>query len=248
MTALLGRRSVIGALLGVAVALTALIGGACSVAESVFRQPLPPPETLGLQALLLEGGGMMPGTQVVRLGWNPPDDTLGIDLVVMEQAKTPDGPWEEVSSRAPSRGFHEETSIYQPGNFYYFRAFMTRGEGRGPAQRADVRLVPQPWRPSTHRPRRYRPPQQLPHANPDPQAGLNSDARSHNRHAHRALLHRRPHRNAHLDANPDPQTHPHSGIILDNHPGSLMIDIVASVIAANGGAIAAVSRRCPASG
>ncbi len=132
MTSLFSKGSVIGAFLGVAVALTALIGGACSVAETIFRQPLPPPETLGLQAMLLEGGGMMPGTQVVRLGWNPPDENLGIDLIVVEQAKTPDGPWEEISSRPASRGFHEETSIYQPGNYFYFRAFMTRGGEEGP--------------------------------------------------------------------------------------------------------------------
>ena len=128
MTRVSLRGPVFAALMGAAVMLAALLGGACTFAENAFRQSLPPSETLGLQVLLLEGGGIMPGTQVVRLGWNPPDDSRGVDLVVLEQAKTPDGPWEEVSSRAPDRGFHEETSIYLPGNFYYFRAFMTRGE------------------------------------------------------------------------------------------------------------------------
>ncbi len=102
------------------------MAGACSVAESFLRQPLPPSETLMLEALLLEGGGMMPGTQVVRLGWDPPEEDLSVDLVVIEQSITAAGPWEEIAAELAATGHHEETSIFRPGNFYYFRAFMTR--------------------------------------------------------------------------------------------------------------------------
>ncbi len=116
------------ALMAVLAIAAVAVSGACSVMDGLFRQPLPPSETLALEALLLEGGGMIPGTQVVRVGWSPPNEDIGVDLIVIEQSISPDGPWEEVAAKPPSTGFHEETSIYRPGNFYYFRAFMTRNE------------------------------------------------------------------------------------------------------------------------
>ena len=67
------------ALVSVALAALTLAGG-CAAVEGVFRQPLPPSETLALQAILLEGGGMMPGTDVVRLNWSPPRRTWTSNL------------------------------------------------------------------------------------------------------------------------------------------------------------------------
>ena len=76
-------RAVRAALVSIALAALAL-SGACAAIEGVVRQPLPPSETLNLQAMLIEGGGVMPGTQVVRLSWSPPDENLDIDFIVFE--------------------------------------------------------------------------------------------------------------------------------------------------------------------
>ena len=132
------NRTLTGALLAV-VAMVMLVVGGCSVADSVFRQPLPPSETLALEAILLEGGGMLPGTQVVRIGWNPPDDNAEADLIVIERSVNAKGPWEEIAAKLPATGYHEATATFRHGNFYYFRAFMTRGnEETEPAEPISV--------------------------------------------------------------------------------------------------------------
>ena len=132
------NRTLTGALL-VVVAMVMLVVGGCSVADSVFRQPLPPSETLALEAILLEGGGMLPGTQVVRIGWNPPDDNAEADLIVIERSVNAKGPWEEIAAKLPATGYHEATATFRHGNFYYFRAFMTRGnEETEPAEPISV--------------------------------------------------------------------------------------------------------------
>jgi hypothetical protein len=86
---------------------------------------LQPAETLQLQAQLLPGVSGAGGTSTVRISWRLPDES--VDLVVVEQAGSPQGPWEEIGAVRPERGFHEESSIYRPGRFYYFRAFLVRG-------------------------------------------------------------------------------------------------------------------------
>ena len=132
------NRTLTGALLAV-VAMVMLVVGGCSVADSVFRQPLPPSETLALEAILLEGGGMLPGTQVVRIGWNPPDENAEADLIVIERSVNAKGPWEEIAAKLPATGYHEATATFRHGNFYYFRAFMTRGnEETEPAEPISV--------------------------------------------------------------------------------------------------------------
>ena len=117
----------------VSIALTALVlAGACAAIEGVVRQPLPPSETLDVQALLLEGGGVMPGTEVIRLSWSPPDENLDIDLVVFEYSENEDGPWEEVGAKSPDTGFYEHGAVFRSGHFHYYRVFMTRGQEETP--------------------------------------------------------------------------------------------------------------------
>ena len=124
-------RAVRAALVSVVLAALALTG-ACAAVDSVVRQPLPPSETLNLQAMLLEGGGVMPGTQVVRLSWSPPDENLDIDFVVFEYSENEDGPWEEVTAKKPDAGHHEHGAVFRSGSFYYYRVFMERGQEETP--------------------------------------------------------------------------------------------------------------------
>ena len=134
------NRTLTGALLAV-VAVMMFVGGGCTVADSLIRQPLPPSETLALEAILLEGGGMLPGTQVVRIGWNPPDDNAKADLIVIERSVNANGPWVEIAAKLPATGYHEETATFRHGSFYYFRAFMTRGnEETEPAEPISVHI------------------------------------------------------------------------------------------------------------
>ena len=119
------------ALVSVALAALTLAGG-CAAVEGVFRQPLPPSETLALQAILLEGGGMMPGTDVVRLNWSPPEEDLDVEFVVIEHSENEDGPWEEVVAKLPGVGFHEHGAIFRSGSFHYYRVFMVRGQEETP--------------------------------------------------------------------------------------------------------------------
>ncbi len=127
----------------VSIALVALaLSGACAAVDGVFRQPLPPSETLKLQALLLEGGGVMPGTQVVRLSWSPPDEDLDIDFVVFEYSQNEDGPWEEVAAKNPDAGHHEHGSIFRSGHFYYYRVFMIRGQEETPRTAPTLVWIP----------------------------------------------------------------------------------------------------------
>ena len=82
---------------------------------------------------------MLPGTQVVRIGWDPPDDNAEADLIVIERSVNANGPWEEIAAKLPATGFHEATATFRHGNFYYFRAFMTRGnEETEPAEPISV--------------------------------------------------------------------------------------------------------------
>ena len=120
------NRTLTGALLAVVAVVMLMVGG-CTVADGVFRQPLPPSETLALEALLLEGGGLLPGTLVVRIGWNPPDENIEADFVVVERSINPNGPWDEIAAKLPETGYHEESAAFRHGRFYYFRAFLARG-------------------------------------------------------------------------------------------------------------------------
>ena len=82
---------------------------------------------------------MLPGTQVVRIGWNPPDENAEADLIVIERSVNANGPWEEIAAKLPATGYHEATATFRHGNFYYFRAFMTRGnEETEPAEPISV--------------------------------------------------------------------------------------------------------------
>lgn len=117
----------------VSIVLAALVlSGACAAIDSVVRQPLPPPETLDLQAILLEGGGVMPGTQVVRLSWSPPDENLNIEFIVFEESENENGPWQEIAAKPPDAGHHEHGAVFRRGTFHYYRVFMTRGQEETP--------------------------------------------------------------------------------------------------------------------
>ncbi len=124
-------RAVRAALVSIVLAGLAL-SGACTAIESVVRQPLPSPETLNLQAALIEGGGVMPGTQVVRISWSPPDEDLDIEFIVLEYSENENGPWEEVAAKNPSDGHHEHGGVFRKGSFHYYRVFMTRGQEETP--------------------------------------------------------------------------------------------------------------------
>ncbi len=124
-------RAVRAALVSIVLVVLAL-SGACAAIDSAIRQPLPPPETLNLQAILLEGGGVMPGTQVVRLSWSPPDENLDIDFIVFEDSVNENGPWEEVAAKTPDAGHHEDGGVFRKGNFHYYRVFMVRGQEETP--------------------------------------------------------------------------------------------------------------------
>ncbi len=104
---------------------TLLLSG-CSAIQGTFAAPLPPPETLDLQASLLPGGGPG-GTQTVFISWTVPRERDGVEIVVIEQAQDESGPWVEIGVVPPDRGTHRESSIFRPGRFYYFRAFLARG-------------------------------------------------------------------------------------------------------------------------
>ena len=117
----------------VSIALAALaLSGACAAVDGVFRQPLPSPETLNLQAFMLEGGGVMPGTDVVRVNWSPPDDDLDIDFVVIEYSEQENGPWDEIAAKAPDAGHYEHGAIFTSGSFHYYRVFLARGQEETP--------------------------------------------------------------------------------------------------------------------
>lgn len=124
-------RAVRAALVSIALAALAL-SGACAAIEGVVRQPLPPSETLNLQAMLIEGGGVMPGTQVVRLSWSPPDENLDIDFIVFEYSENENGPWEEIAAKNPDAGHHEHGAVFRKGNFHHYRVFMIRGQEETP--------------------------------------------------------------------------------------------------------------------
>ena len=120
-------RAVKAALVSIALA-ALMLSGACAAIDGIVRQPLPPSETLNVQAMLIEGGGVMPGTQVIRLSWSPPDENLDIDLVVFEYSENEDGPWEEVGAKSPNAGFYEHGAVFRGGHFHYYRVFMIRGQ------------------------------------------------------------------------------------------------------------------------
>ncbi|MDA1096858.1 MAG: hypothetical protein O3B84_06350, partial [Chloroflexi bacterium] len=103
--------------------LAVLIGG-CSAVQTAFQAPLPPADTLALQAILVPGGGG--GTKTIRISWKPPDES--VDFVVIEESRgTEQGPWQEIATVRSQRGFHEEAAVYRPGRFYYFRGILVRG-------------------------------------------------------------------------------------------------------------------------
>ena len=104
---------------------TLLLSG-CSAIQETFAAPLPPSETLNLKASLLPGGGIA-GTRTVFISWAVPRESDNVEAIVIEQAKDESGPWEEIAAVRPDGGAHREVSIFRPGKFYYFRAFLARG-------------------------------------------------------------------------------------------------------------------------
>lgn len=139
-----------GWVLLVALAAISLAMG-CSVLEGAFAPPLPPAETIGLQAKLLTSGNVA-SDSTMHLSWTPPRESDEVDSVVIEQAGSPDGPWEEIAAVRPERGYHQETSIFRPGRLYYFRAFLTRGNEEGPTGAPIEVWVPAVTRPPTPTP------------------------------------------------------------------------------------------------
>ena len=78
------------------------------------------------------GGGVMPGTDVVRVNWSPPDDDLDIDFVVIEYSEHENGPWDEIAAKAPDAGHYEHGAIFTSGKFHYYRVFLARGQEETP--------------------------------------------------------------------------------------------------------------------
>jgi len=98
----------------------------CTQIKAGLESPLPPPETLQLQADVMDSSNI--GGKMVHFSWTPPDESSNIDLVVIEKAENPQGPWEEIAASRPYRGYYQEKgSIFRVGRIYYFRVFLTRG-------------------------------------------------------------------------------------------------------------------------
>ena len=98
----------------------------CTQIKAGLESPLPPPETLQLQADVMDSSNI--GGKMVDFSWTPPDESSNIDLVVIEKAENLQGPWEEIAASRPYRGYYQEKgSIFRIGRIYYFRVFLTRG-------------------------------------------------------------------------------------------------------------------------
>ena len=98
----------------------------CTQIKAGLESPLPPPETLQLQADVMDSSNI--GGKMVHFSWTPPDESSNIDLVVIEKAENLQGPWEEIAASRPYRGYYQEKgSIFRIGRIYYFRVFLTRG-------------------------------------------------------------------------------------------------------------------------
>ena len=98
----------------------------CTQIKAGLESPLPPPETLQLQADVMDSSNI--GGKMVHFSWTPPDESSNIDLVVIEKAENLQGPWEEIAASRPYRGYYQEKgSIFSIGRIYYFRVFLTRG-------------------------------------------------------------------------------------------------------------------------
>tara|TARA_Y100000590_G_scaffold342299_1_gene390798 strand:- start:3726 stop:4136 length:411 start_codon:yes stop_codon:yes gene_type:complete len=98
----------------------------CTQIKAGLESPLPPPETLQLQADVMDSSNI--GGKMVHFSWTPPDESSNIDLVVIEKAENLQGPWEEIAAARPHRGYYQEKgSIFRIGRIYYFRVFLTRG-------------------------------------------------------------------------------------------------------------------------
>ena len=153
-----------GSLATLVMAMTVLVVG-CSGISQVF-EPLPPANTLNLQAALVEGD-TVGGTRTVRLTWTPPDQS--IDLIVIEESREgPDGPWTEIQTLVPTRSFHLESAIYRPGNVFHFRAIIVRGnEESTPTEPVRVWVPYEPRRPTSTPLPAYTP---TPTPTPDPDA------------------------------------------------------------------------------
>lgn len=120
-------------------ALLASLAGGCSVIKAATAAPLPPAETIGLSAQVLPGDTSM-GNKTVRISWTPPG--AGVEKVAIEQADSRGGPWQEVKLVDAKRGFHDETSLFRPGHFYYFRGTLLRGNEESPPGPAVELWVP----------------------------------------------------------------------------------------------------------
>ena len=57
----------------------------CTQIKAGLESPLPPPETLQLQADVMDSSNI--GGKMVHFSWTPPDESSNIDLVVIEKAE-----------------------------------------------------------------------------------------------------------------------------------------------------------------
>jgi len=149
-----------------AMAITAVFVVGCSGIQQTF-DPLAPSSTIAFQAALMPGEAVA-GSRTIRLSWTLPD--ASVDFIVIEESReTRDGPWEEIATVRPLRGFHQESSIYRPGRAYYFRAFVVRGNEEAiPTDPLRVWVPYEPRRPTNTPLPAYTP---TPSPTPDPEGG-----------------------------------------------------------------------------
>ena len=98
----------------------------CNQIKAGFQSPIPPPETLQLQADVMDSANI--GGKMIHFSWTPPDENSNIDLVIIEKSESLNGPWEEIAAARPFKGYYQEKgSILRGGSIYYFRVYLTRG-------------------------------------------------------------------------------------------------------------------------
>ncbi len=98
----------------------------CSQIKAGLQSPMPPPETLQLQADVLDSSNIW--GKMILFSWTPPDENNNIDLLIIEKADSLNGPWQEIAASRAYKGYYQEkASILRTGRIYYFRVFLTRG-------------------------------------------------------------------------------------------------------------------------
>ena len=98
----------------------------CNQIKAGLQSPMPPPETLQLQADVMDSANIW--GKMIHFSWTPPDENNNIDLVIIEKSNNLNGPWEEIAAARPHKGYYQEKgSILRVGRKYYFRVFLTRG-------------------------------------------------------------------------------------------------------------------------